>query len=235
MWMRCLCWRIRLPDMEAATLAVNAVLGVAMVLIAAAGVGILVMTPGWSRGAGIVLVSLGVAAIAERCVPCALGVLEVSACWLMAVGFLDRAERMTVGPDLVRRYWDRDPAEESVMNATIAENMKLHPEWFVDPTTVTAGVQRFLDWQAKQPNPVGPGTIGDAWAQGGTGMYYHTHVAAAQEALAQHAAWNAQRMAGGHVAEAAPWELPEAAPAPTAEPVPGMVIGGTATATANGG
>ena len=81
-------------------------------------------------------------------------------------------------------------------------------EMFIDPATLSPEVIQFLTWQAAQPNSVGPGTIGDAWAQGGTGPFYAPHVATAQETLQHHILAVAECIATGVEPPVAPWTLP---------------------------
>ena len=87
---------------------------------------------------------------------------------------------------------------------TIAENQINHPEWFViDPDRLPAEVVQFLTWQAAQPNPVGPGTIGDAWEQGGTGAYYLAHVATAKATIGRYESTGEAKpwLSESHIAE----------------------------------
>ena len=69
---------------------------------------------------------------------------------------------------------------------TTAENMSNHPEWFANPETLAPEVLQFLAWQGAQPNPVGEGSMADAWAQGGTGPYYVAHVATARATIGRY-------------------------------------------------
>lgn len=114
---------------------------------------------------------------------------------------------------------------------TIAENRASHPEWFVDPASVTGDVRAILEWKAKQPFGLsmsgGTGTIGDAWETAGTGMFYAAHVRDATEQLADFHKLNARLQADG-IAPNAPFWL---APTPAAvAPVKGdgsAVFGGS--------
>ena len=45
---------------------------------------------------------------------------------------------------------------------TIQENQARRPEWFIADADLPADA-RIFTWQAQQPNPNGPGTIGEAW------------------------------------------------------------------------
>ena len=67
---------------------------------------------------------------------------------------------------------------------TIAENQAAHPNWFVDPETLTPVVKQFLGWQAEQPGQFAA-TVGDEWALAGTGPLYALNVAQARNALDQ--------------------------------------------------
>ena len=78
---------------------------------------------------------------------------------------------------------------------TTAENQVAHPEWFVNPDTLAPEVLQFLNWQGAQPNPVGPGTMDDAWDQGGTGPFYVAHVATAKATIGRYSS----------TGEAKPW------------------------------
>lgn len=89
---------------------------------------------------------------------------------------------------------------------TIAENQVAHPEWFVNPDTLAPEVLQFLRWQGEQPNPVGPGTMADAWAQGGTGPFYKPHVTSAQSAIDRQNRIVRECHAMGQEAPSAPWE-----------------------------
>ena len=114
---------------------------------------------------------------------------------------------------------------------TIAENKAAHPEWFVAPEALDADVLQYLAWQGEQPNPVGPGTIADAWAEGGTGPFYAPHALAARQALDHYAEGVAECQATGQTPQAAPWAnwIPGSAPQTTgvAASEGGPVFGGS--------
>lgn len=115
---------------------------------------------------------------------------------------------------------------------SIAENKKAHPEWYVDPKTLTAEEKRFLSWQALQFNTVGPGTINDAWTQAGTGPHYFSHVAAARAQIELWSSRNVVLKEAGRDVMRAPWNLTKnkaIAAAQTAPNVSGAVFGGTTT------
>lgn len=112
---------------------------------------------------------------------------------------------------------------------TIAENQSAHPEWFEQPANIDGDTAAYLNWQATQPNPFGPGTVGEAWERAGTGHLYRSHVTTAREEVARYQERAKLYAAEGQPAPIAPWM---ATPAPAAGPapdVPGFVIGGTAT------
>lgn len=123
----------------------------------------------------------------------------------------------------------------------IERNQRTRPEWYVSPESIEPEVAQYLAWQSAQPNPIGPGTIADAWEQGGTGPLYHAHVTQARE---QVALWHSRadlQQAAGNPFDPAPWATPQPGPQldqqldqqPAAAPNPapgGFVIGGTAVA-----
>jgi hypothetical protein len=89
---------------------------------------------------------------------------------------------------------------------TITENRANHPEWYVDPAQVSPEAMTYLAWLSEQPNSVGPGTIGDAWEQGGTGPFYKPHVVSAQAAIDKQNRVVRECHAMGQEAPSAPWE-----------------------------
>lgn len=100
---------------------------------------------------------------------------------------------------------------------TTSENQVAHPERFVNPDTLAPEVLQFLRWQGEQPNPVGPGTIADAWEQGGTGPFYVAHVATARAVIARY----------NESGDEKPWLKPVAAPHDDRAQAAGAVFGGS--------
>ena len=91
----------------------------------------------------------------------------------------------------------------------IEENKLAHPEWYVDPSSVSGDVAAVLSWKAKQPFGLslsgGAGTIGDAWEQAGTGMYYFAHVKDAQQQVSDYYALADRQRADGITPDAPFW------------------------------
>lgn len=87
---------------------------------------------------------------------------------------------------------------------TIAENRASHPEWYVDPSSVSGDVAAVLAWKAKQPWMAG-GTIGEAWEKAGTGMYYLAHVKDAQQQVSDYYALADRQRADGITPDAPFW------------------------------
>ena len=118
---------------------------------------------------------------------------------------------------------------------TIQENQARRPEWFINDGDLPADVRAFLTWQSAQPNPHGPGTIGEAWEAAGTGPLYRAHVDRATAELQRHAADCEVARVSGLPLPVAPWA--EAAPATPAAPRTtgakaskgGAAFGGSAT------
>lgn len=99
---------------------------------------------------------------------------------------------------------------------TIAENQARRPEWFITDADLHPDVRSFLTWQAQQPNPHGPGTIGEAWEAAGTGPLYRQNVDRATAELQRHAADCEVARVSCLPLPAAPWA--ESAPATPAAP-----------------
>lgn len=110
--------------------------------------------------------------------------------------------------------------------STITQNQAAHPEWFVDPATLSDEVKAVLAWKANQPY-IGGGTIGAAWDAAGKGHYYVANVREAQTQVEQFHAQVAAAAASGEAAPVAFWLQADAPKAPEAH-ITGAVFGGTA-------
>lgn len=88
--------------------------------------------------------------------------------------------------------------------STITQNQADHPEWFVDPATLSDEVKAVLVWKANQPY-IGGGTIGAAWEAAGTGMYYFAHVKDAQQQVSDYYALADRQRADGITPDAPFW------------------------------
>lgn len=68
----------------------------------------------------------------------------------------------------------------------IQQNMQARPDLFVKPNTIEPEVAQFLSWQHDHFNPLGIGTIGEAWERAGTGPLYVDNVTRAREQVELH-------------------------------------------------
>ncbi len=98
----------------------------------------------------------------------------------------------------------------------------------------TGEVKAFIDWQRVQYNPLGSGTIGDAWKSVGNNPYLNPQaIQNAKDMIAREKARNDVRVKAGQPSEVADWLKPGATnpkPKPVAAPYTGRaVFGGTVT------
>ena len=89
--------------------------------------------------------------------------------------------------------------------SSIAENKLAHPEWYVDPSSVSGDIAAVLAWKAKQPFNLGTGTIADAWEAAGTGMWYFAHVRDAEQQVTDYYALCERQKADGITPDAPFW------------------------------